>query len=175
MSDLPEGLDPADHVELHRRSFEPWARRIFLAILLACVIAALAGAVGQRASSSTATGPVARLDVRAPKVVRGGLLFQARIRVEALQKIDMPRLVLSNGWLDGMQVNTVAPGPDAEFNRDGRLVWEYDQSLAAGRDLTVYIQFQVNPTSVGESTNDVAVYDGQKPLVKVTRTLRRLP
>ncbi len=58
MSDLPDGLDPGRHAELQRRVYEPWARRAFVLILAAAIVAALAGAVGQRSHTSRAVGRV---------------------------------------------------------------------------------------------------------------------
>ena len=174
MPELPRSLDQGRHADLERRSVEPWARRVFLVVLLAGVIAALAGAVGQREDSTAAAGTKGRLEVRAPKVVRGGLLFQARIRVAATEAIEHPRLVLDEGWLDGLQVNTIEPSAASEASRDGRLVLSYD-ALEPGDVLVVYIQFQADPTSVGRTRNAVELDDGDTPVATVSRTLRRLP
>ena len=174
MPDLPGGLDQGRHSALERRSVEPWARRVFLALLLAGIVAALAGAAGQRAHSTAAAGAAGRLEVRAPKVVRGGLLFEARIRVTAARAIAHPRLVLDDGWLDGLQVNTIEPSPASEASRNGRLVLSYD-ALEAGDVLVVHMQFQLDPTSVGKTRNAVELDDGDTPIATVTRTLRRLP
>jgi hypothetical protein len=175
MSDLPQGLDRGRHADLQQRVVEPWARRAFLGLLLVLAIAALVGFVGQRAQTSRAAGPAARIELRMPKVIRGGLLWQARVRIAALRTIDHPRLVFSEGWLDGMQVNTVEPGPDSESSRDGKLVMSYNQSIQAGQTMTVYLQFQLDPTSVGRSTDTLVVNDGDVPLVSISRGLRRLP
>ncbi|HVW19505.1 MAG TPA: hypothetical protein VHB30_14780, partial [Solirubrobacteraceae bacterium] len=116
----------------------------------------------------------ARLTVRAPDVVRGGLLFQGRIEVRARRAIEHPRLVLDQGWLDGLQVNTIEPSPVSEASRDGRLVLSYDR-LDAGDALVVFLQFQLDPTSVGRTSNAVELDDGTHRIAVVHRTLRRLP
>jgi hypothetical protein len=175
VSDLPQGLDRGRHAELRQRFLEPWARRLFVGLLLLAVTAALAGVFGQRAHTSRAAGPAARLEVRMPKVVRGGLLFQARIRIAALRTIEHPRIVLSDGWLDGLQVNTIAPGPASESSRNGHAIFSYDQSIRAGDTFTLYMQFQVDPTSVGRSVNTIELTDGDTPLARIARSLRRLP
>jgi hypothetical protein len=174
MPELPQGLADDRHAALRRRRVEPWGRRAFLHVLLAAVAAALAGAVGQRASSTVAAEPAARLAVRAPQVVRGGLLFQARIEVRARRAVEHPRLVLDEGWLSGLQVNTIEPSPASEASRDGRLVLSYD-ALDPGDRLVVYLQFQLDPTSVGRTRNDVELDDATTRLAVVHRTLRRLP
>lgn len=174
MPDLPEGLDPGRHQELARRTIEPWVRRALLMLLLTIVVVALTGALGQSERSSRDAGKQARLELRAPSVVRGGLLFQARIRVTALDAIEHPRLVLDEGWLDGLQVNTIEPSPMSEASRDGRLVLSYP-SLEAGDVLVVYLHFQMEPTSVGSTANGVELDDATTPLAAVSHTLRRLP
>src|SRR5262245_48135163 len=117
MGDLPQGLEHGRHAELRARVFEPWARRALLALLVAALVAALLGAVGQRSSTSRATTPAARLEVRMPEIVRGGLLFQSRIEVTALREITHPRLVLDEGFREGLQINTISPGPATETSR----------------------------------------------------------
>ena len=47
-----------------------------------------------------------------------------------------PRLVLDEGWLDGLQINTIEPSPQSEASRDGRLVLSYP-ALKAGDRLLV--------------------------------------
>lgn len=172
--DLPDGLDRRHHAELAGRRLEPRVRRAILGLLAVAVVAALLGAAGQRPHTSTAAGPAARLELRAPKVVRGGLLFQARIEVTAIRAIEHPRLVLDEGWLERLQINTIEPAPASEASRDGRLVLSYD-ALSPGDVLVVHLQFQVDPTSVGVTDNDVELDDAETPIATVTRRLRRLP
>ncbi len=110
-----------------------------------------------------------------PSIVRGGLLFQARIRVTALRTVEHPRLVLGDGLLDGLQVNTIEPGASSESSRGDSVVLAYDQTIPAGRTFTVYMQFQLDPTSVGRTRAAVSIADGTTTLASVHRSLRRLP
>jgi hypothetical protein len=174
MAELPQGLDRERHGDLVRRTTEPWTRRVLLTLLAAAAVAALLGVFGQRAHTSSAAGRAAQLEVRAPEVVRGGLLFQTTVRIRASQTIQHPRLVLDQGWLDGLQVNTIEPNPMSEATRDGRLVLSYD-TLDPGDTLVVYFQFQLNPTSVGTTQNRIELDDADTPIAAVSRTLRRLP
>jgi hypothetical protein len=175
MSGLPAGLDSERHAELRRRVYEPWARRVLLVIFTAGVIAALLGAVGQRAHTSRAEGRAATLELRMPTVVRGGLLFEARIRIGAVRTIHHPRLILDSGFFDGLQVNTIEPAAASETSEDGRIVLSYDEPMRAGSTFTVYMQFQLNPTSVGRTSNGVSLADGSTVIAHVDRSLRRLP
>jgi hypothetical protein len=147
------------------------------AILTAfAVIAALAfiGVFGQRQSETAAAAEAATLRLSGPKTVRGGLYFQSRVEIRALRTIEHPRLVLNEGWTEEMQVNSIEPMPISEASRDGRVVLSYDD-LDAGDRLVVWLQFQVNPTNVGQRSYDVELDDGDRPLARVARDIAVLP
>src|SRR4051812_6149571 len=103
-----------------------WVRRAVLALLAIFAAAALLNRVGQRPAQTTTRAAAATLRLSAPARVRGGLFFQSRIDVRALQAIDHPRIVLDPGWVEGMQVNSIEPAPVGETSRDGRVVLSYD-------------------------------------------------
>jgi hypothetical protein len=171
---LPQGIDRDRHVELGGRSRQPWTRRIVLALLVAFLGLGLASVFGQRPTTSSASGAAAALTVEAPTELRGGLLAQGLIRVEARSRIAKPRLVLSKGWIEGITINTVVPeAADQESDGDG-LVLAYGE-LPAGETLTVRIQFQVNPTTLHTESQDVELRDGDVPLVRVSRGLTVFP
>jgi hypothetical protein len=152
-----------------------WIRRAVLAIAVVPVAAALAGLIGQRESTSTATGAGARLQLLAPRRLRGGLLWRARLEVRALRAIDHPRIVLAPGWAEGMQFNTIEPGAQGEAGRDdGGIVLSYP-ALSAGGRLVVYLQFQVNPTTIGDQDASVALDDAERPVARVAHTITVLP
>ncbi len=151
-----------------------WARRAVMAVFALVALAALIGVFGQRSSATSSSSPRASVTVEAPRVVRGGLFFQARVDVRAAQDVEHPRLVLGAGWTDGVQVNSVEPAAQSESSRDGRLVLSYD-SLAAGDRLTVVAQFQVNPTQPRRRDFSVEVDDAETPVARVHRTLTVLP
>jgi hypothetical protein len=170
----PDQLTPERHRDLGGRSTDPWIRRVVLTLLAAIAVAALLNAFGQRAQTSTASSPQARLKVSGPKRVRGGLLYQQQITVNAVQDIAHPRIVLSSGWLDGQTINTIEPGAVGETSRDGALVLSYDQ-LSAGDKLVVYVDYQVNPTHIGKTDHDVELDDAETPLVHLDGSLLTLP
>jgi hypothetical protein len=150
------------------------ARRVVLTLFAAVALVALWGAFGQRASSSTATGPAAILRLAAPSAVRGGIFFQARIDVIAKRTIGQPRLVFDGGWLEGLQVNSIEPNAESESSRDGRLVLSYG-ALKAGELLRVYLQFEVNPTNVGRRSFGFELDDGTARIARIDRDLTVLP
>jgi hypothetical protein len=151
-----------------------WARRIVVTAFV--VLAALAawGRFGQRDRESTAEAAQAAMTVSAPDVVRGGLYFQATIDVTARAAIQHPRLVLDEGWLEGMQVNSIEPAAESESSRDGRLVLSYGALEPADR-LKIWLQFQVDPTNPGVRPHGVELDDETQTLVRIDRDLRVLP
>ena len=160
--------------DLAGREHGPWARRIGLLVLLAFIVAALLNAFGQRETTSLARGPAASLTVKAPDRVRGGLLFQARIQVRAVREVKQPLLVLDPGWIEGLTQNSSEPEPKGERTDNGRIVLEYD-TIPAGRKLVVWLQYQVNPTHVGKTEQDVELWDGATRLVHLDRSLTTFP
>jgi hypothetical protein len=160
--------------DLKGRGSAPWVRRIGLLLLLAFVLAALLNAFGQRATTSSASGPAASLRLNAPERVRGGDIFEARFDVRAFREIRQPLLILDPGWLDGLTQNTTEPQPSKERSDNGRVVLEYD-TLPAGRKLTVWLQYQVNPTHVGTTDQDVELWDGTTRVVHLDHSLTTFP
>jgi hypothetical protein len=151
-----------------------WARRAAMTVLAVIALLGLLDIFGQRTSRSAAAGEAATLSVRAPATVRGGLLFQSTIQITARRAIDHPRLVLADGWIDGMQVNSITPDADGQTVRGGDLVLSYP-TLSAGERMTIRMQFQVNPTNVGHRSYDLELDDAEQPLTRVDRTITVLP
>jgi hypothetical protein len=168
------GLDLARIRDLEGRRGYPWARRALLVLLALPVVLGLSGALGQETMTRSATVPQARLALDAPSVVRGGLMWRARISVQALRTISHPRLILAPGYINGMQLNTIEPSPTGEASRGPRLVLSYDE-LSAGDELVAYLQFQTNPTTMGGQDATVALDDATRPLVRVDHTITVLP
>ncbi|MEA2142947.1 MAG: hypothetical protein QOI64_1377 [Solirubrobacteraceae bacterium] len=173
-SDLSIGLRRDRHVELRGRQSEPWWRRGVLVVMAAVVIAALAGAFGQQHETARAETSAASVTVRAPGRIRGGLFFQGRIDIVARRAIDKPRLVLGPAWTEQMQLNTLEPAPAAESSSAGRLELEYDP-LHTGDHLTLWLQFEANPTGFGRRDRSVTLLDAAEPLARVPGDLTALP
>ena len=160
--------------DLVGRERDPWARRIGLLLFLALVVAALLNVFGQRAKTSSASSPAATLELNAPTKARGGLMFQARFDVRALREVRQPLLILDRGWLDGLTQNSSEPGASSERTDNGRVVLEYD-TIPAGRKLTVWLQYQVNPTHVGRTDQDVELWDGTTRILHLDHSLTVFP
>ena len=151
-----------------------WARRAVMSVLAAIALLALWGFIGQRASESMARANDVTMIVSGPSTVRGGLYYQVTVDITTRTDIEDPRLVLDEGWWEGMQVNSIEPAPESEAPRDGRVVLTY-APLAAGDRLKIWFQFQVDPTSTGRRSHAIELDDEVRPLVRVDRELTVLP
>src|SRR4051794_179422 len=151
-----------------------WARRAFVALFAVIAALALWGLFGQRDSESVAHGGGATMTVSAPNTVRGGLYFQATVDITTTVAIEHPRLVLREGWVEGMQVNSIEPAADSESSRDGLLVLSYG-AMDPGDRLKIWLQFQVDPTNPGRRAHGIELDDETRPLVRIHRDITVLP
>jgi hypothetical protein len=173
VADVPEHLALARHRDRAGRR-ESMARRVLVTILSLFLLAGLVNVFGQRPSTSSASVGAAALKIYGPKRVRGGLYFETRYHVQARTELKDATLVLDSGWLEGMTVNTIEPSPLSEASRDGKLVLELGH-VPAGEKYLLFIQYQVNPTNVGHRRQKTWLYDGDKLLTSVTRTVTVFP
>jgi hypothetical protein len=145
-----------------------------LALLAVGVLLAATGAIGQPTKTLAVDGAGARLQLEAPGVLRGGLMWRARIVVRGDLDLKHPRLILGPGFVHGMQLNTIEPSPASEAGRGPRVVLSYPE-LKAGDELVVYLQLQVNPTTVGSQDTSVELDDATELVARVAHTTRVLP
>jgi hypothetical protein len=174
VADVPEWLTLERHRDLVGRERQPWTRWILLGVLAVIAGFALLNAFGQRPATTEADLPTASLKVYSPARLRSGLYYESRFTIEAHEEIENATLVLDPGWLEGMTLNTLEPGPIGEASRDGRIAMELGHVPAGGRHL-FFLQFQVNPTNLGRRSADVDLYDGERLLVHLDRTVTVFP
>jgi hypothetical protein len=174
VADQPDGIVLRRHRDLQGRRWHPWLRRALLGVIALVLVLALFDVFGQATSTTRAEAGAATLSVSAPGAVRGGLLFQARITTEAHTELRDATLVLNQAWLDGLTVNTIEPSPLNEASRDGSLVFDLGH-LPAGSKHVLYLDYQVNPTTVGSRTLRLELQDGDTPVTSLERTLRIFP
>jgi hypothetical protein len=160
--------------DLDPRSREIWIRRSLFGLICVVPVLALLNVFGQRPETTTGTADAARLSISAPSRVRGGLLYQARFQITPTRKLTQAELVLDRGWLDGMTINTIEPSPASQRSLDGKLSFDLGP-ITAGRSYLLIVDFQVNPTNVGRGDQTVWLYDGNKALVTVHRTITVFP
>ena len=174
MADVPDQLTLARHRDLRGRERRPIVRWLALGCLGLFCLLGLANLFGQRPRTDTAESGVARLDVYSPPRLRSGLYYESRFHIHAREEIEQATLVLDPGWLEGMTLNTLEPGPIGEASRNGRLALELGR-IPRGGEHIFFLQFQVNPTNVGSRSQDVELYDGEERLLAIERTVRVFP
>jgi hypothetical protein len=174
VAEQPDGIVLRRHRDLEGRRWHPWLRRGLLGLVALVVVLGLFDVFGQETSTTRMEADSATLSVTAPGAVRGGLLFQARITTQAHTELRDATLVLNQAWIDGLTVNTIEPSPLNEASRDGDLVFELGH-LRAGSKHVLYLDYQVNPTTVGSRTLRLELQDGQTPVTSLERTLRIFP
>ena len=174
MADVPEGIVLRRHRDLAGRRWHPWLRRALVGLVGLFAVLGLFDVFGQRPATARVSADAATLRISAPHAVRGGLLFQARFTIVAHEELKDATLVLGQGWLDGLTVNTIEPSPLSEASRDGSLVFGLGH-LAAGAKYVLYIEYQVNPTTVGRRTQTIELADGEVPILSTKRSLMVYP
>lgn len=145
-----------------------------LVLLTAFIVAGLLNVFGQRPNSTIVRSPAASLELSAPSHLRGGLLYAATFTVHARRTLHHATLVLSPGWAEAQQMNTVEPSPVSQSSHDGELSLLLGK-IRAGATYKLFMQFQVDPTSVGRRAADVSLYDGSARLVHIDRTVTFFP
>lgn len=168
MAEMPDQLDRRQHVERPRRVMEAWIRRAGIALLSVFLLLGLLDVFGQRPVEVAVSSKQATLTLSAPEAIRGGLIYEARFRIDALQALERPALVLDPGWFDGFTI-TVDPDPLGWTQREGRNIASYGR-IPAGRNLTVRLHVQVNPTAVGRRRQNVTLEDAGHRVLALEHT-----
>jgi len=151
-----------------------WIRRGLLLVPVALMVLGLANFFGQRPVRDVARAPQARLVVTAPVRARSGLIYAARFQIEAVSELKKATLILDQGWADGYTVNGQAPQPLTQGSADGRLDYGFGH-IPAGRRVTFWLSLQINPTTIGRHRQSVSLYDGDRLVTSVHRTLTIFP
>jgi hypothetical protein len=152
----------------------PWLRRLLLLVPVSLAVLGLLNLFGQHPSSAEVSSAQARLTLTAPTHARSGLMYAARFRIDALRDIKKASLLLDQGWADGYTVNGEAPQPLTQGSTDGRLNYGIGH-IPAGSHTTLWLSLQVNPTTVGHHAQTVRLYDGNKLLLTLHRSVFIFP
>jgi hypothetical protein len=174
MTGIPDSVVLKRDRDLDGRQNEIWVRRGLFALVCAIPVLALFNLFGQRPGTSSAATPAAKLSVYAPARVRSGLLWEARFHLTAHTELKKATLVLDPGWLEGSTLNTVEPSPAAQSSANGSLTF-YLGHIPAGQSFILFLDFQTNPTNVGHRHQTVTLYDGDRKLLTVHRTITVFP
>ena len=174
MPDIPDTIVVRRHRDLVGRRHEIWVRRGLLALVGAVLALGLADVFGQSPTTDKAEADAATLKIVAPASIRGGLMYQCRFDVHANRELKKATLVLDKGWLQGLTINTIEPSPLGEGSRNGSLVLELGH-IPAGDVYLLYIQYQVNPTTVGRRSQVAELADNGKTIFRIHRKLTVFP
>jgi len=169
----PDCISIAEHRDARHR-VEQRIRWLLVGVLTIFAALGLANVFGQTPSEVRAAGAGATLAVSAPDDLRGGLFFQGRFEVVSERPLEKPTLVLAPDWFDSIHLNTIEPEPTGTTPQDGGVGLEYDP-LPAGEKLVVYLEFQVNPTTVGRRAQWAELRDGDRTLARVERHVTIFP
>jgi hypothetical protein len=175
MADIPNGIVLKRHRDLDSRGFNRPVRYVLLALISAFLLLGLANTFGQVPETLRADSASAKLEVYAPARLRAGLLYEGRFTIFAREELKNAQLELAPGWNEGMQMNTVEPGPIGEGSLDGSLLFTLGH-VPKGDVYRLFTEFQVNPTNVAWRRNaDVKLYDDGKLLFTVHRSVTVFP
>ena len=172
-SDVPDQLTLKRNRDQEGKRELPW-RRAGVVVIVLFLGAGLLNVFGQRPQTSNAGVDDATLKVYSPMRVRAGLFYEARFTIHALRDLKDARLVLSSGWLEGITLNTVEPSPVGEASRDGSPSFDLGH-IPAGEKHILFMHYQVNPTNLGRRNQDVELYDGDRRLLAIHRTITIFP
>jgi hypothetical protein len=170
----PDTLTLKEHRDAVGHRNNVWVRRALLSLLGLLLLAAVVNVFGQRPVTSTASTGPARLTVYAPVHARSGVIYATRFRIDALEELRNAKLVLWPGWAEQYTVNGLAPQPVTQGSANGKLDFTFGR-IPAGQHLTFWMSLQVNPTNVGRRPQNVQLYDGEKLLLTIHRTITLFP
>jgi hypothetical protein len=175
VADPPDAIDLPRHRDLKGRRHQKWFRRGILALILVVPALAAFNAFGQRPDGVSRAAAPARLELYAPKRLRGGILFEARFHITAKRDLKDARIVLDPGWAEGFSINTIEPSPIGEASANGKLSLDLGH-VPQGQKHLLFMQFQVNPTNVAwRRRAHVELYDGDRRILALPHTFTVYP
>ena len=174
MAAAPDQLTLVRHRDLRGRAHRPFVRWALLSLVGLLVLLGLLNGFGQRPHTDTLAVNGVELEVYSPRRLRSGLFFMSRFTIRAERDVEAATLVLDPGWLEGITLNSLVPSPVGEANRDGKIALDLGH-VRAGTKHVFFLHFQVNPTEIGRRSQDVTLYDGERPLLEVDRTVTIFP
>jgi hypothetical protein len=169
-SEYPQGLSPELHRDAPHRA-ERWIRRGLMVVLVILLAIVATGAAGQTTGTTT-SGP---LRVTGPDTVRGGLLYQLLVEVHPTTEVRRPVIAISDPFWESLSVNSLVPDASDDTYRDGAVVLSYQDPIRAGDVFRLRVYFQANPNVSGVRHGSVELFDGSRPIARLSRRLVVLP
>jgi hypothetical protein len=172
--DIPDSIVLKRHRDLEGRKWHVWFQRVVLAVLTAFIVTALLNVFGQMPSTVWARSSAADLELYAPDSLRGGLLYETRLRIHAHVDIKQATLKLDGGWLEGYTLNSLEPTPLGQGTSKGKLIFTLGH-IPAGQTYTLFMEFQTNATNVGIHHQGIVLLDGTQRLTAISRSVTTYP
>jgi len=151
------------------------ASLIALVLLTLLLGVAMTGALGGRPSpTSQVNAPAVILSVKTPRTLRNGMFFETEIGVTPRRPIKELTIAVDRTLWKDFTVNTMVPAAADETFADGRFRFAYGAG-EPGKTIVVKIDSQINPSLVGGTAGQVAVYDGDVLLAEIPITMKVRP
>ena len=174
MADAPLAIDLRRHRDMEGRTLDQWVVRLGLVVFAALTLAALLNVFGQRPETQFAAAPAATMKIYGTDRLRGGIFYEVRFTIDARESLKNAYLVVDPGWLEGTQLNSIYPTPLGDASRDGKIGWQLGH-IPAHQTYILFTQWQVEPTNVGERSENAYLYDGDRRLLTVHRRVTIFP
>jgi len=168
VASAPDGLTLKRNRDLVGIESTPRTRRVLLALICIPLVLALFNVFGQRPQKAEASVAEASLSVYSPQRLRSGLYYEARFHVVAHEDLKDARLVLGTGWSEGITINTIEPSPLGAASRNGDLSYDLGH-IPAGESHILFVQQQVNPTTIAWRKQRTELWDGERHLLTIDR------
>jgi hypothetical protein len=174
VSSAPDGLTLERNRDLEGLENRPWTRRSMLALLCLALAAALLNVFGQRPQTTEEAVAEASLSIYAPERLRSGLVYESRFHIVAHEDLADARLVLDSNWGEGITINTIEPSPVGAASRNGDLSYDLGH-IPVGESYILFVQQQVNPTTVARRTQRAELWNGERHLLTIERPFTVFP
>lgn len=167
---MPDGIALENIV--HRRQR---ANPLPLALLAALLGAGLAGLLGGASDNvRVAHDEAASISVRAPEILRSGMVFETLVEVRPTRSVDDLAVGVSDTLWRQMTINTVLPTAEKEDYRDGWHRFSFGPARA-GEIVRFKIDGQINPPLFAGTSGEIVAFDGERKLAGLTLRMRVLP
>jgi hypothetical protein len=101
-------------------------------------------------------------------------MYTAQFRIEAHAELKHATLVLAPGWADQYTVNGISPQPSSENSDNGKIAFSLGD-IPRGHVFTEFVSLQINPINVGNQTQTVWLYDGNRQVAVIHHSIMIWP
>ena len=130
---------------------------------------------GQQPHTDTASAePASSSRSTRPQHLRSGLFFMSRFTIRARRGDRGSDARARSGLARRDHAQHARALTRGEANRDGKIALDLGHG-PAGAEHVFFLHFQVNPTEFGRRAQDVALSDGETPLLQIDRTVTIFP